>query len=177
MSAPRCDTNNVNCANPECRSMCGWIQWFGNLSDCTVILQYQMQPGGLWHSLGEYGPGQSTELGGGILMLPQEVNLRAIQKPTDPAAPPKVVSNWGRLGTSLQSLYVGGDKCRATASPTTPATTVTEASRQDVQDPRASGGVSGALVLAVFVVAAAAVGAALYSGALCRLDKKRALVK
>lgn len=107
-----CDDSNVDCSRPGCRNKCGWLQWFGNLSNCTVVLQYQNEEGGLWHSLGEYGPNQHTELGGGIVLLPQEVNVRVIEKP-DPSStgPPKEIANYGRLGSSLPSLYVTANQC------------------------------------------------------------------
>lgn len=154
-----CDPNNVNCANPACRSKCGWIQWFGNLSDCTVILQYQLTSGGVWHSLGEYGPSQSTELNGGILMLPQEVNLRAIRKPQPgDTGPPEVVSNWGRLGTSLQSLYVGDDKCRGPGA--SAAQEVLRSLGRAPEEP-ALKPIHTMLIVLVGVFAAAALGAAM----------------
>jgi hypothetical protein len=115
-----CDDSNIDCSKPQCRNKCGWIQWFGNLSDCTVILQYQDSQGGLWHSLGEYAPGQKTELGGGVILLPQNVNIRAIKKPelTDEGSV-QVVLNWGRLGESSPSLFVSAQRCSSAQDTTT----------------------------------------------------------
>lgn len=108
-----CDDQNVDCSRPECRDKCGWLQWFGNLTNCTVILQYQTDDEGIWHSLGEYGPNQHTELGGGVLLMPQNVNLRAIRiPPAGTTRSPDVVASWGRLGPHVPSLVLSPDRCR-----------------------------------------------------------------
>lgn len=102
----------VDCSRPECLHKCGWLQWFKNTSRCTVEFQYQREAGGLWHSLGTYGPGEAVELGGGALYLPKEVNLRVIRSPKPGSTdPPLVVVNYGRLGDSLPSLAVTPSHC------------------------------------------------------------------
>jgi hypothetical protein len=76
------------------------------------VLQYQEQAGSLWHNIAEFAPGQNTELGGGALFLPKEVNLRVIKKPKEGSSePPTVVLNYGRLGNSLSTLFVPQDAC------------------------------------------------------------------
>lgn len=104
---------SVDCSKPECSKQCGTLGWFGNLSECTVMLQYQSSDGDVWHSLGTYGPQEHTELGRGVLLLPREVNLRAIQITGSPddLTHPKVLVNWGRLGISAPSLFVDPSMC------------------------------------------------------------------
>ncbi len=118
---PQCPI--VDCMRPECRSRCGTVSWFGNLSDCDVSLQFQM-PGGIWHSLGTYPPGMHTELGGGALLLPESVNLRVIETPEpghENDATVHVVQDWGRLGPGLPSLYIDNSMCTKLAPSATAA--------------------------------------------------------
>jgi len=117
-----CDPQNPDCSLEKCHSNCGIIRWFGNLSQCPVTLQYQDRPGGLWHSLGTYGPGQTIELGSGAIYLPSNSNIRAIHA-EDPKLnrPPQVVTDWGRIGQGMASLSVddaGG--CQTTQTSATP---------------------------------------------------------
>jgi hypothetical protein len=76
-------------------------------------MQYQIRNGGLWHSLGEYLPGMHTELGGGALFLPKDVNIRVIETPKTAKEQdaPRVIQNWGVLGDGLRSLYINNDMC------------------------------------------------------------------
>lgn len=123
----------TECMRPECIHKCGPISWFGNMSDCDVTLQYKLGEEGLWRSLGQYGPGMHTELGGGALWLPQEARVRAVESSpslfTDPSTG-RVIQDWGRLGSGLPSLYVDNTMCvrdstTATApAPPVPCTTV-----------------------------------------------------
>jgi len=103
----------VECMRSECISKCGPISWFGNLSDCDVTLQYQLGENGLWHSLGQYPAGMHTELGGGALYLPSESNIRVIETPVNPSStdPPRIIQNWGQIGSGLPSLYIDNSMC------------------------------------------------------------------
>ena len=100
------DCTEVNCLRPECIDKCGPVQWFGNLSPCHVRFEYQVPGGSLWHSLGEYYPGNHTELGAGALWLPRESTVRAVDVHTG-----RVVQNWGRVGAGVPSLFVDNTMC------------------------------------------------------------------
>jgi hypothetical protein len=104
----------VECMLPECMDQCAAVSYFGNLSSCTVLLQFQLNSAGLWHSLGEYGPGVHTELGGGALFLPRTSNLRAVNKKTG-----QVITDFGNLGTGLRTLYVDNSMCSDSGTKTT----------------------------------------------------------
>lgn len=96
----------VECSNPACLDHCGSIQWFGNLSNCHVSLEYRLETGTLWHSLGLYGPGDKTELSGGAIYLPSDAILRTVNAKTG-----KVISEYGRLGQGFSTLYVDSTMC------------------------------------------------------------------
>ena len=109
----------VDCANPACRHLCGALQWFGNLSTCTVELQYRLPYDPQWHSLGVYESGDHTELGGGALYLPSEAHLRAVRvKPSTTSATAtttrnddQVIYQWGRVGNGWRHLLVDSNNC------------------------------------------------------------------
>ena len=113
------DCSDVNCLRPECIGKCGSIQWFGNLSPCHVRFEYQAPGGSIWHSLGEYYPGNHTELGSGALWLPREATVRAVDIHTG-----RVVQNWGRIGAGLASLFVDNSMCSVPAEATLALRTV-----------------------------------------------------
>lgn len=106
----------VECFRPECASQCGFLKWFGNLSDCDVTLQYQLEEGKVWHSLGTYPPGNQIELGGGVLLLPSLAKIRVVEAlPGDTPGTFKdgrVLANWGVIGTGLPTLFVDNSNCR-----------------------------------------------------------------
>lgn len=108
----------VDCSRVECSSKCGRISWFGNMSDCTVRLEYQHGSDGLWHSLGEYAPGMHSELGGGTLLLPSDSNIRVVD------VNGKVVQNYGRLGDGLHTLYVDSSMCQTSTKSTASSASV-----------------------------------------------------
>lgn len=91
------------------------MEWFGNLSSCQVRLEYKTGEEDTWHSLGEYGPGQHTELGGGTLLLPASSSLRVVEVKSG-----DMISNIGRLGKGLPPVYVDNTNCQA-GSATTPS--------------------------------------------------------
>jgi hypothetical protein len=106
----------VECFRPECASQCGYIKFFANLSDCHVTLQYQLEDGKVWHSLGTYPPGNQIELGGGVLMLPSSAKIRVVEAlPGSTMASfeeGRVIADWGLVGTGLPTLYVDNSNCR-----------------------------------------------------------------
>jgi hypothetical protein len=117
----------VECFRPECASQCGFIKWFGNLSDCYVTLQYQLEEGKIWHSLGTYPPGNQIELGGGVLMLPSSARIRVVEavaanSTTGSFQEGRVIADWGVVGTGQPTLFVDNSNCRKQGGDT-PGTT------------------------------------------------------
>jgi len=105
----------VDCFQPACRSKCGGISNFINLSNCHVQLEYRLANEQLWHSLGAYAPGVRTELGGGTILLPEDADIRAVhQKPHSQEK--QVIANWGRLTfPGLPTLFVDSSMCQREA--------------------------------------------------------------
>ncbi len=109
-----CDWKNPNCNVPGCISKCGQLSWFGNLSECTVVLQYKVPQEDEWRSLGMYHPGEHLDLGNGALWLPHDARLRVLQIPrqgTD-LKNPKLVVEFGQIGSGLPDLYVDQSMCQ-----------------------------------------------------------------
>lgn len=101
-----CPHQRLDCSDVRCIGQCGVLKWFGNLSDCTVELQYQAENENLWHSLGQYAPHTRTELGRGAIFLPQSSNIRVIDIKNK-----KEIVNYGRLGKGLPHLFVDSTNC------------------------------------------------------------------
>jgi hypothetical protein len=112
------DCSLVQCFRPECRKKCGYLKWFGNLSDCDVTLEYKLEDGTLWHSLGQYPPGNHSELGGGALLLPSTSTVRAVETKSG-----KVLANWGTLGQGFPSLFIDTTMCSQEKPSATPLST------------------------------------------------------
>ena len=101
----------VDCQLQDCRSQCGYLKWFGNLSDCDVSLQYRLPRGNIWHSLGEFPSGNHTEFGGGVLLLPSEAEIRAVRTANNSNNKNEVVADWGNVGKGLPSLFIDNSMC------------------------------------------------------------------
>lgn len=107
------DCRILRCSDPACQSQCGFLEFFTNLSNCTVTLQYQVQNDAPWHSLGTYGPGEKILLNGGALFLPKTSNIRVIKTdhPNSGQKSPTIITNWGNLGSGLPKLFVDNSMC------------------------------------------------------------------
>lgn len=102
----------VDCQLQNCRSKCGYLKWFGNLSDCDVSLEYRLPHGELWHSLGEFASGNHTEFGGGVLLLPSQAEIRAVKSRTETGTEVnEVIADWGNVGNGLPSLFIDNSMC------------------------------------------------------------------
>jgi len=76
-----------------------------------VALQYRLEGGVLWHSLGNYSPGHHAELGGGVLLLPATASIRAVETQTADSDQPRVIADWGNIGEGLPTVYVDTTMC------------------------------------------------------------------
>lgn len=102
----------VDCGEMECikEAKCGSIQWFGNLTECAVMLQYNIPPSKTWFSMGVFQPGEHMDLAQGALYLPSKAQMRAIKADSG-----EVLTNYGEIGQGIHSLYIDSDMCRPTA--------------------------------------------------------------
>lgn len=102
----------VDCGQPRCLEKCGFFQWFGNLSNCHVLLQYQLAQSNDWHTLGTFGPGEHIDLSQGALYLPNDAKLRVIRQSDG-----QLVTDYGEIGRTLKSIFVDSTFCSEDTAP------------------------------------------------------------
>lgn len=98
----------VDCSKPECAQKCGNIDWVGNMSECSVTLQYRLPRSAIWYNLSDFPPGSKTELGGGTVLLPGDAVLRVVETNN----PEHIILDLGRIGIGLPSIYIDSNMCK-----------------------------------------------------------------
>ncbi len=127
----QCIASN-DCSISECIPFCDNVQWFGNTSKCTVAMQHKLPGSQIWDTLGEFGPGQSVDLGTAALWYPRGTVFRALAFSADGSK----VELTKDFGTGNPTMLITSDDCdpaKLQSAFATPAVTAGQGVPNDLQ--------------------------------------------